>query len=95
MIANLGFGWFVMALAVVGILSFLLSLGLDAILNREGFGAGGNAFIITVSFFLSLYALNWYGIRFRDVAEAAMMGVGGAFVTFLVLVLGKALANRV
>lgn len=94
MIWNLGAGWLVMAIAVVAIVSFILSLALDAIMRRDGFGPIGNAVVITGSFFLSLYLVNLYGIRFRDVAEAVMMGIGGAFICFFVLALCKVVLNR-
>lgn len=95
MIWDLGTGWMVMAVTVVGIVSYILSIGLDGIMRRDGFGAGGNATIITVGFFASIYAVNSYGIRLKDFAEGAMVGLAGAFVCFTLIILSKALANRI
>jgi hypothetical protein len=94
MIWNLDGIWIAMAIAVVGIIAFFLSLGLDALMRNDGFGATGNAAVITAGFFLSVYLFNLYGIRFREAADAAMMGAVGAFAIFFVLALLKALANR-
>jgi len=94
MIWNLDFIWLAIAFAVVGIIAFMLSLALDAIMSGEGFGPSGNAFILAGGFFLSIYGFNWYGIRFREAAEAAMMGTAGAFALFFVLALAKAAVTR-
>ena len=51
MLWNLGTDWLLFTVVVVGILSFIVSMGLNAIMREDGFGATGNALIITGGFF--------------------------------------------
>ncbi|QDZ01527.1 hypothetical protein FQ775_14710 [Nitratireductor mangrovi] len=95
MIWNLGFGWLFMAVATVCILSFIFSLGLNVIIGRDGFGPFGTMAIVTSGFFGSIYALNAYGISLREVQEAILAGLVGAFILLMVLLLFKAVIRRV
>lgn len=94
MVWNLDAGWLVMAVAVVGILSFILSLALNAIMGEDGFGAIGNALIITAGFFLSVFVANNLGYRLADLRAAIAVGMSGAFLCLTLLALAKALLGR-
>ncbi|MDN2566489.1 hypothetical protein N1F89_09660 [Aquibium sp. A9E412] len=94
MLSDLSTSWFLMAVATVAMLSYMFALGLDAIMRRDGFGAFGNAAVITVGFFVTISAVNAYGVRFDDMMEAMLAGLGGAFLSFTVLALLKAAVDR-
>jgi len=94
MVWNLDASWLVMAVVVVGILSFILSLALNAIMGEDGFGPTGNAFIITAGFFLSVFVANHLGYRLTDLRSAIAVGMSGAFFCLTVLALAKALIGR-
>lgn len=94
MLMKLDTSWLLMAVATVAMLSYMISLGLDALMKGDGFGPIGNAVLITGGFFLSIYVGNWRGVRFDSLPEATMVGVGGAFGLLLVLTLAKAMLAR-
>lgn len=94
MLWNLDSGWLLLAFAVVGILSFIVSMALNAVMGEEGFGAIGNAVIITTGFFLTVFMANNLGYRLSDVTMAVMVGLGGAFACLTTLALLKAGLNR-
>lgn len=95
MIWNLSIFWLFMAVSVVCILSFMFSLGLNAVIGRDGFGPFGTMGIFTVGFFGSIYALNVYGVRLAKLQEAIFAGLAGAFVILLTLLLLKAVVRRI
>ncbi|MEO9613354.1 MAG: hypothetical protein ABJG86_07960 [Nitratireductor sp.] len=95
MIWNLSFGWLLMAVGTVCILSFIFALALNAIIGRDGFGPFGTMVVLTGGFFASIYAVNAYGISLRKVQEAAFAGLGGAFVILVFLLLVKGVIRRI
>ncbi|WP_295806873.1 hypothetical protein [uncultured Nitratireductor sp.] len=94
MLMKLDTSWLIFALVAVTMIAYILSLGLNAAMRDDGFGAMGNATIITVAFFGTIYLVNQRGIRFTSLIEGATAGLGGAFAAFLVLVMAKALFRR-
>lgn len=94
MLWNLDFVWLLLAVTVVSILGFLLSLGLDAIMGSEGFGAFGNMIVVVAGFFLGILVVNWFGIRLADLRLAALTGVGGAFACLFALAAIKGAVSR-
>lgn len=94
MVWNLGAGWLVLAATAVAILSFIVATVLNALLGEEGFGAGGNAAIITVGFFGGIWLANMLGHHLAEVQRAIATGLGGAFLLLAVLILLKAAARR-
>lgn len=95
MLMKLDASWLLFAVAAVTILSYLLSLALDSVMREDGFGAMGNAGIITIAFFATIYLANGQGIRFASLTEGAFAGLGGAFATLLVMTFVKAILRRV
>lgn len=85
MIEKLDFMWLTLTIATVSILSFFLGYAIHGLIGRQGYGAYGNAAIISGGFFAAIYGANWYGIRFTDVTMATMTGVAGAFICLLTL----------
>ena len=94
MLWNLGIDWLAIAVAVVGILAFILAMALNALMGEDGFGATGNAIVITAGFFLSILAANGLGYRMADLTLATVVGLGGAFACFALLVAAKAGLDR-
>lgn len=94
MLMKIDTSWLMMAVATVSILSYMISLGLDALMKGDGFGPIGNAILITAGFFLTIYVGNVRGFTFDSLAQATMVGIGGAFSILLVLTLAKAALNR-
>lgn len=82
------------ALALVGMLAFLLGLAMDGIMDREGFGPLGNMSIIAGGFFLGFGIANHYGIILGDLTMASATGLAGAFLALGLLALLKALLSR-
>jgi hypothetical protein len=94
MLWNLDFNWLLMAIAVVAMLSFVFGLALDGLMGSDGFGALGNAVIVTSGFFLGILAANSYGIPLRDLTLAAVAGLSGAFLCLSLLAGCKAALTR-
>lgn len=94
MVWNLGPGWLLLAVAVVGILSFIVSIALHAVMGEDGFGAIGNCVIITGGFFLAVFVANHLGYRLSDVTMAVGVGLAGAFGCLATLALLKAGLGR-
>jgi asparagine N-glycosylation enzyme membrane subunit Stt3 len=94
MLWNLGTGWLVLAATAVAILSFIVATVLNALLGEEGFGATGNASIITFGFFGGIWLANTLGHHLADVQRAIATGLGGAFLLLTVLVVLKAAMRR-
>jgi hypothetical protein len=94
MLWNVGTGWLVLAITVVVILSFILALGLDAVMGKDGFGATGNLIIISTGFFMGILVANMLGYRLADLSAATMTGLAGAFVSLFTLASLKLILNR-
>ena len=94
MLLNLDPGWLLLALAVVGIVAFIVSMALNAVMGEDGFGAIGNAVIITTGFFFTVFMANNLGYRISDVTMAVTVGLSGAFGCLAMLALAKAALNR-
>jgi len=94
MLWNLDFGWAVMAFGVVVGVSYMLCLMMESSLGREGYGPMGNAALITIGFFGTIYVANLQGINLKELDRAIVWGLAGAFGTFLLLVLIKAVLRR-
>ncbi len=94
MLWNIEPGWLLLAVTSVAILSFIVATALNALLGPEGFGATGNAVIITIGFFGGIYGANMLGRRLTDVQAAITTGLGGAFLLLAALVMLKAAMRR-
>lgn len=95
MLSNLHGGDLYLAVAVVAMLSFFIGLAVNAIMKEDGFGPVGNAVIVTAGFFLSIHFANEYGIRFRDVQFASVVGIAGSMSILFLLTSIKLYLNRV
>ena len=90
MVWNLDPGWLLLAVAIVGILAFIMAMALHAVMGDDGFGAIGNSLIITSGFFLTVFMANNFGYRLADVTTAVSVGLAGAFGCLAGLALLKA-----
>lgn len=94
MLWNLSFMWLMMAAAAVIILSFIISMALNALIQSEAFGVTGNTFVMTVGFFAAIYLANSMGHRLADMGRALPVGVGGAFALLGFLIVFKGAMRR-
>jgi len=94
MLWNLDGLWLMMAIAMVVVLAFFLGSMIDALVREDGFGATGNMVIMAGGFFLAILLANSRGYNLRDLHEAILVGLGGAFACLVSLTLAKALAQR-
>jgi hypothetical protein len=94
MIWNLDFGWLVLMVGCVTILAFILAMGLDALMGREGFGPVGNAFVLSSGFFLAIFLANTLDYNLADMTWGAGVGIAGAFVSLVSLAFAKGLLSR-
>lgn len=94
MLWNLAPVWLLLAFVTVGILSFILATALDAVMGESGFGAAGNALIITAGFFLAVAAADRFGIRLGGFEQAVAAGMGGSFLCLAALMAVKRLLER-
>ncbi|MHB2267849.1 hypothetical protein [Aliihoeflea sp. PC F10.4] len=94
MLMNLSFIWMALAVASVVILSFALGLLLDAVVGEDGFGAVGNAIVLTAGFFLTIAVFNHFGQIFHDLRLGIVYGTAGACAAIIALAGLKAIATR-
>ncbi|MCR5856495.1 hypothetical protein [Mesorhizobium sp. J428] len=94
MLSSLDTSSLVFAIAIVAILSLMLGMALDGLMQDDGFGPFGNMIVITAGFFLGIFAANRWGIRFGALEIAVATGLGGAFLALLLLSLAKAGIER-
>jgi hypothetical protein len=94
MLWNLDASWLMMAIATVAVLSYFFGSALDALMREDGFGAFGNAFIISSGFFLTILGANQQGYNLRELHFAVFVGLFGAFLVLATLTLAKALIAR-
>lgn len=94
MLSSLDTSSLVFAITIVAIFSLMLGMALDGVMQDDGFGPFGNMIVITVGFFLGIFAANRWGIRFTELEVAVATGLGGAFVALLGLSLAKAGLER-
>ena len=95
MIWNLDAMWLMMAIALVVVLSYFFGSALDALMRDDGFGANGNAVIVACGFFLTILGANYQGYNLRDMHQAIIVGLAGAFVVLASLTLLRAVVRRI
>lgn len=94
MLANLDFGWLLMAVGTVSVIAFMFGNALDAIMREDGFGPFGNMFLFLGGFFGAIFVANEFGINLGELKLAIAYGLGGAFALIAVLALIKAAIAR-
>jgi hypothetical protein len=82
--------WLIMAIAGVGVFSFMFGSALDALTGPDGFGAFGNMLVLVAGFFGSIAVANEFGYELETLLIACGVGLGGAFIAFSSLALLKA-----
>lgn len=81
------------ALAIVAVSSFIIAIGADSIVGEDGFGASGNAVLMTLGFFLTVLIVRQLGWSGDNVRSGVGAGMVGAFLTLTVAMLVR-LARR-
>jgi hypothetical protein len=94
MLASLGFVWMMLTIGCVGIVSYILSMGLDAIMGRESLGPVANAVVLTGGFFIAIELASGWGFNLADMRYATTAGLGGAFVSLTFCAFAKGLLSR-
>ncbi len=95
MLMKLDASWLMFAVVTVLLLSYMLAMALDAILGQAADRPVPTAVIITAGFFGAIYWMNERGVRMANLSESVMTGLVGSFALFFVLVVVKAVVNRV
>jgi hypothetical protein len=95
MLGKLPFLWLVMSITTVAIAAYFISLTIDGVFGKDGFGTLGNMFVLTVGFFGALIVAEAMGYRLRGLQIATFVGLGGALSTFIFLALSKMALERI
>jgi hypothetical protein len=95
MLGKLPFLWLVLAISSVAIASYLMSLVVDGIFGKDGFGTIGNMVIFTAGFFGTLILAEQFGFRLRGLQMATFTGLGGSITLFLFLALCKLILDKI
>lgn len=94
MFGKLDFAYLLLALAVIGMLSFLIGNAINNILKQDAYGVIGNTLIMASGFIITVEYAPRFGLRVNALDEAVFAGLGGAFAILLVLSVGKMVSNR-
>ena len=94
MLWNLDPTWMAIAVAIICIFSFILALGMNAVMGEDGFGPIGNTIVIAAGFLLTIFVANEWGYALRDLRVAAATGLGGSLLFLTALAIAKAALNR-
>lgn len=95
MLSKLSFFWLMMAVTTVGIISYFVSLTIDGVFGKDGFGTIGNMVVLTAGFFIGLIVAEELGYRIRGLQMATFVGVGSALGTFIVCALCKLILDKI
>ena len=94
-LASISLFWLVMAVTVVTLLSYLVSLFLDTIFGRDGFGTIGNIVILTGSFFGGIIIAEYFGYRVSGLQMHTYLGLAASLGGFLLLAIIKQIVERI
>jgi hypothetical protein len=89
MLGKLSFFWLMMAIVTVGLVSYFVSLMIDGVFGKDGFGTIGNMIVLTAGFFAGIVGAEAWGFHFRGLQMSTYVGVAGALALFTVLALCK------
>jgi hypothetical protein len=95
MLSKLSFFWLLMAVTTVGIISYFISLMIDGVFGKDGFGTLGNMFVLTAGFFIGLIVWEAMGYRIRGLQMGTFIGVGSSLATFTVLAFLKLILDKI
>jgi hypothetical protein len=86
--------WLIMAITVVGVMSYFVARIIDGVFGRDGFGTIGNMVVLTAGFFGSFIFVEYVRYPVRGLQMWTFVGIGGAISIFLVLALLKMAVDR-
>jgi hypothetical protein len=78
-----------MSITVVSVLSYFVSLSINGIFGRDGFGTIGNMVVLTFGFFGTFMVAEYFAYPIRGLQMHTFFGVAGALTTFTVLAILK------
>jgi hypothetical protein len=85
---------FLIALAIVAAMSFIVAIGVDSIVGEDGFGVSGSALVMTLGFFFTVFSVRQLGWSGEDVRYGVGAGLVGAFLALTVGMLAKLVRGR-
>lgn len=86
--------WLALSVSVICIVSFIVAMAIDFVMGEDGFGAVGNAVILTVGFVAGILFAEWWRLNLRELSHVAAFGLCGALGCMLVTVAIKAALSR-
>ena len=86
--------WLALSISSIAIISFIVALAMDAVMGDDGFGAIGNAVILTAGFVAGILLAEWWRMNLRELSHVAGFGLSGALACMLVSVGIKAALRR-
>ena len=87
--------WLIMAVTTVALFSYAISLILNNLFGRDGFGTIGNMTVLTLCFFGGIAGAEYFGYTFRGLQMNAYLGMSCALVGYFVLALIKLIFDRI
>jgi hypothetical protein len=87
--------WLSFAVITVGVISYFVSLTIDGVFGKDGFGTIGNMVVLTVGFFGGLIAYERAGYYLSSFQVSTYVGVGGALLTFMTLAFLKLILDKI
>lgn len=93
-IASIPFVWLMLAIATVAIVSYMISLFLNSVFGRDGFGTIGNMMVLTCCFFGGIILGEMFGYRMNGLQMNTYLGLGASLGGFLVLAICKQILDR-
>jgi hypothetical protein len=86
--------WLALTIGMVAILSYLLGIVVDALVDDDAFGPVGNMLILMSGFVTAILAANHEGVAFRGLDTATGVGLAGAFTAIILFAIAKAGLER-
>lgn len=95
MLGKLPFFWLMMSVSTVAVISYFISLMIDGVFGKDGFGTIGNMVVLTGGFFLGLIVAEKLRYAVHGLQMATFVGLAGALATFLVLAILKLIIDKI
>jgi hypothetical protein len=95
MLGKLPFFWLIMSISTVAVVSYFISLMIDGVFGKDGFGTIGNMVVLTAGFFGGLVVAEKVRFAVHGLQQATFVGLGGALTTFLVLALLRLILDKI
>jgi hypothetical protein len=94
MLTKLSIYWLSFAVVTVGVISYFVSLTIDGVFGKDGFGTIGNMVVLTIGFFGGIVVYERVGYHLTNFQVSTYVGVAGALTTFMILAFLKLVLDR-